>query len=51
VCCSESQASIGLLEACGFTRVGHLREVGRKFDRWLDIVILEQVLADTIRSA
>ena len=51
VCCSETQASIGLLEACGFTRVGHLREVGRKFDRWLDIVILEQVLADTIRSA
>ena len=51
VCCSESQASIALLEAFGFTRAGHLREVGRKFDRWLDTVILEQVLADTIRSA
>jgi len=30
---------------------GHLHQVGRKFDRWLDIVILEQVLADTMRSA
>jgi phosphinothricin acetyltransferase len=51
VCCSESEASIGLLESCGFTRAGHLHQVGRKFDRWLDIVILEQVLADTMRSA
>jgi L-amino acid N-acyltransferase len=48
VCCSESEASIGLLESCGFIRAGHLREVGRKFDRWLDIVILEQVLDGTM---
>ena len=41
VCCGESEASIGLLESCGFTRAGHLHQVGRKFGRWLDIVILE----------
>jgi len=50
VCCSESEASIGLLESCGFIRAGQLREVGRKFDRWLDIVILEQVLAAPMQS-
>jgi phosphinothricin acetyltransferase len=45
VCCSESEASIGLLESCGFVRAGHLHQVGRKFGRWLDIVILEFLIA------
>ena len=44
VCCSDAISSIGLLESFGFTRVGHFREVGRKFDRWLDVVFLELVL-------
>ena len=43
-CCSESTAVITLLEASGFSRVAHFREVGRKFDRWLDVVFLERVL-------
>jgi phosphinothricin acetyltransferase len=43
-CCSESTASIGLLERFGFTRVGHLTEVGRKFDRWLDVAFLQKLL-------
>jgi phosphinothricin acetyltransferase len=43
-CCSESTAVIALLEALGFDRVAHFREVGRKFDRWLDVVFLERVL-------
>jgi phosphinothricin acetyltransferase len=43
-CCSESVASIGLLESLGFSRVAHFREVGRKFDRWLDVVFLEKLL-------
>lgn len=29
-------ASQGLHRACGFERVGVMREVGRKFDRWID---------------
>ena len=29
-------ASIALHEACGFEHLGTMREVGRKFDRWLD---------------
>ena len=43
-CCSESVASISLHESLGFKRVGALREVGRKFDRWLDVIYLELLL-------
>ena len=43
-CCSESAASLALLEQFGFTRAAHFHEVGRKFDRWLDVVFLELVL-------
>jgi len=43
-CCSESAAIIALLEASGFSRVAHFREVGRKFDRWLDVVFLQRLL-------
>ncbi len=45
VCCAESEASIGLLESCGFIRAGHLHQVGMKFGRWLDIVLLELLIA------
>jgi phosphinothricin acetyltransferase len=43
-CCSESAAVIALLEASGFSRVAHFREVGRKFNRWLDVVFLQRLL-------
>jgi phosphinothricin acetyltransferase len=43
-CCSESTAIIALLEASGFSCVAHFREVGRKFDRWLDVVFLQRLL-------
>jgi L-amino acid N-acyltransferase len=43
-CCSESTAVIALLEALGFDRIARFREVGRKFDRWLDVVFLERLL-------
>ena len=43
-CCSESAAIIALLEAAGFSRVGHFPEVGRKFGRWLDVVFLQRLL-------
>ena len=29
-------ASVALHEACGFEHLGTMREVGWKFDRWLD---------------
>lgn len=43
-CCSESTAILGLLEASGFSRVAHFPEVGRKFDRWLDVVFMQRLL-------
>ena len=36
--------SVALHEACGFSHVGTLREVGRKFDRWLDTAWFQKVL-------
>jgi L-amino acid N-acyltransferase YncA len=41
---ADQTASIALQESLGFTRVGHLKEVGRKFDQWLDVVYLQIVL-------
>jgi phosphinothricin acetyltransferase len=39
-----SAASRALHEACGFRLVGVEREVGRKFNRWLDIALLQCLL-------
>ncbi len=41
-----NDASEGLHRACGFERQGVLREVGRKFDRWVDVVWWQRILAD-----
>ena len=38
-------ASIALHAACGFEVVGTEREVGRKLGRWLDVVLMERILA------
>lgn len=37
-------ASIALHRACGFDVVGTEREVGRKFGRWLDVVVMQRLL-------
>jgi L-amino acid N-acyltransferase YncA len=37
-------ASIALHADCGFEIVGTEREVGRKFGRWLDVVVMERLL-------
>lgn len=39
------EASIGLHQACGFEVVGVEKEVGRKFNRWLDVVLMERMLS------
>jgi phosphinothricin acetyltransferase len=38
------EASIALHRACGFELVGVEREVGRKFNRWLDVVEMQLLL-------
>lgn len=41
---AASEASIGLHRACGFELVGIEREVGRKFNRWHDVALMEHLL-------
>jgi len=40
----ENDRSISMARRLGFQHVGTLKEVGRKFDRWLDVVLMELVL-------
>lgn len=37
-------ASRALHESCGFELVGIEREVGRKFNRWLDVAVMQRLL-------
>jgi len=41
---AANTASIRFHERLGFERVGHLRQVGFKFDRWLDLVFLQRLI-------
>ncbi len=41
---SANQASVRLHARCGFTPVGTMRDVGLKFGRWLDVVIMQRTL-------
>ena len=41
---AENVASIRLHEHFDFREVGRLLEVGRKFDRWLDLVLMQKTL-------
>jgi phosphinothricin acetyltransferase len=41
---SANTASVGLHQALGFTPVGTIAACGWKFERWLDIVLMEKPL-------
>ena len=41
---AASEASVALHRSCGFELVGIEREVGRKFNRWLDVAIMQALL-------
>lgn len=43
---ASGEASRVLHERCGFTLVGVEREIGRKFNRWLDVAVMQCVLTD-----
>ncbi len=44
---SRNTGSIGVHKAAGFQHVGTMQSVGWKFDRWLDIVMMERALGDS----
>jgi L-amino acid N-acyltransferase YncA len=39
-----NRASIALHEKLGFAKIGHVAEVGRKFDRWVDVGYWQLIL-------
>jgi L-amino acid N-acyltransferase YncA len=39
-----NEASVRLHERLGFKKAGHMREAGRKFDRWIDVGFWELLL-------
>jgi len=41
---ATNEASVRLHRGFGFEEVGRFREVGYKFDRWLDLTFMELVL-------
>lgn len=41
---ATNEASLALHRKAGFEPVAHFREVGWKFDRWLDLVFMEKML-------
>lgn len=42
---AANDASIRMHRRLGFEQVAHFREVGRKFDRWLDLVLMQRILS------
>jgi phosphinothricin acetyltransferase len=43
---ATNEPSLRLHARLGFEKTAHLRAVGRKFDRWLDLVLMQLTLAD-----
>ena len=43
-CSAENPGGIAFHERLGFTRTAHLPQVGRKFDRWIDLILLHRML-------
>ena len=41
---AENSVSLSLAKKLGFSRIGILKEVGYKFDRFIDVVIMEMIL-------
>jgi phosphinothricin acetyltransferase len=41
---ADNDVSMALHDSLGFVEVGRLPEVGRKFDRWLDLVLVQLIL-------
>lgn len=39
---ADNEVSLRMHERLGFQRVAHLHEVGRKFGRWLDLVLVQR---------
>src|SRR5262249_35391186 len=45
---ASNEVSIRLHEALGFERVAYFKQVGYKFDRWLDLIFFQRVLVQPL---
>lgn len=43
---ASNAGSLAFHRAAGFVEAGRMREVGWKFDRWLDLVFMQKILGD-----
>ena len=43
---AEQEGSVVLHSRFGFAKVGHLRQAGYKFERWLDVVYMQLLLGE-----
>ncbi|MDR2982444.1 MAG: GNAT family N-acetyltransferase [Puniceicoccales bacterium] len=43
---ADQAASLALHTKMGFKEVGRLPQVGRKFDQWLDVIIMQRMIDD-----
>lgn len=48
---SDNAGSVRLHRTLGFEPVGTFRDVGRKFDRWIDVVLMQRALGSGARRA
>lgn len=48
---SANAGSVGVHRACGFESAGLFKAAGWKFDRWLDVVLMQKSLGDGDASA
>ncbi len=42
--CGENEGSIALFEKCGYIKCAHYKEVGNKFNRWLDLLSYQKII-------
>jgi L-amino acid N-acyltransferase YncA len=47
---ADNEASLRFLQRFGFERVAHFREVGYKFDRFLDLIFLQYWLTPSVKN-
>jgi L-amino acid N-acyltransferase YncA len=45
---ASNEASVRLHETLGFEQVAHFKQVGYKFDRWLDLIFFQRVLTSDL---